>query len=591
MKKHLLLFVAIAVLFSGAVWAAEVKQIAVLPFATNSSENIDYIRDGVMDMLNSRLTVDGKIEVLSKTTVTELTSKIKKKTFTQSDAYAIGKKLKVNYVVWGSITKIGNSMSVDGKLVDIATNKSPVSVFAQSQGMDEVIPKINDFAQRIDMHILGQVPSTFAPAPAPAQAALPPVAAAPQLAQQETAAAPAVQEPAATETLRTKKGTLTAAINPDFIQAPQTLKQKGFWMSEKIDTRLIGMDIGDVDNDGKQEIVAIDSNNVMIYRKEGKALKLLKKIPGKSYDKYLSVDVADINGNDARQIFVSNINEGMVKSFVLEFRNGQYVKIASDLKWMLRVIYISGKPVLLGQTVGNTVGDVMNAEDDAFGTPIFELGWKGGKYTEIRRMKVPTGFSIYDILLEPLEKDGQERIIALDKLDYLRVIEPTNQSLQTLTRFFSAKEMLWKSDEQFGGSANSFEPLQRVLSKGEVKPPLQYVNIRMLAYDFFNQGKKDLVVARNNSSVARVFQDVKLFTSSEIVDLEWSGLGFVEAWKTKRINGYIADIQIKDVDNDGKNELVLALNITAGASLTPKSVIVSYSLDIQKPPQEGLTTP
>ena len=63
----------------------------------------------------------------------------------------------------------------------------------------------------------------------------------------------------------------------------QAAGRPGFWMSQKIDAQFIGMDIGDVDNDGKNEIVIIDMSNIMIYRKEGKSLKLLQKIPGESH--------------------------------------------------------------------------------------------------------------------------------------------------------------------------------------------------------------------------------------------------------------------------------------------------------------------
>jgi hypothetical protein len=31
-----------------------------------------------------------------------------------------------------------------------------------------------------------------------------------------------------------------------------------------------------------------------------------------------------------------------------------------------------------------------------------------------------------------------------------------------------------------------------------------------------------------------------------------------ENWKTRKINGYVADYQFKDIDNDGQNEIVLA---------------------------------
>jgi hypothetical protein len=72
---------------------------------------------------------------------------------------------------------------------------------------------------------------------------------------------------------------------------------------------------------------------------------------------------------------------------------------------------------------------------------------------------------------------------------------------------------------------------------------------------------------------------MKLFTSSEIYDLEWDGIGMAENWKTKKINGYITDYVIKDIDNDGKPQIVLALVLSVGTSIRDRSVIVSYKLD------------
>jgi TolB-like protein len=46
------------------------------------------------------------------------------KELTQADVSAIGKRLKADYVVWGSITKIGDSLSLDGKLLDMASSQS-----------------------------------------------------------------------------------------------------------------------------------------------------------------------------------------------------------------------------------------------------------------------------------------------------------------------------------------------------------------------------------------------------------------------------------------------------------------------------------
>ena len=117
MKKTILIALGILILTAG-VFTAEAQQqkkIAILPFTVNSSENINYIRDGIWDMLISRVTVGGKTDVLSKSSVLEAMDKNQKKDLSQADVSAIGKRLKADYVVWGSITKIGDSLSLDGK--------------------------------------------------------------------------------------------------------------------------------------------------------------------------------------------------------------------------------------------------------------------------------------------------------------------------------------------------------------------------------------------------------------------------------------------------------------------------------------------
>ena len=564
MKKRLLIILGVLIVAStfGLVRASDVKTVAVLPFDVHSSENIDYIRNGVWDMLISRISLSGKIEVTAKHTVSEALGK-RKGDLAAGDVYDLGKKMKVDYVVYGSITKIGNSVSLDGKLLDVATHKSPVDVFSQSQGMDDVIPKIGDFAKRIDYHILGQVPSTFGAPPAPSG---PPVYG---MAPQQPAGPSSSKEPEAIDAVRTRQGTFTAVINPEFINAPQSIDRKGFWMSQRFDTEFKGMDIGDVNGDGMNEVVVIDVQNIMIYKKEGKTLKLLQKIPGESYDQYLSVDVADVTGSGKKEIIVTSYNQGLLDSFVLQYKDGKYVKIAKDLRWFLRVIEVSGTPTLVGQKMGIQM---------PFGTPIHEIVWKNGKFGEGKRMDIPEGLSVYGLIIEPLDKDGPEKVIGIDSYDYLRVYEPSKRPAVIVNVDVTTANSLWKSDDVVGGSNNYFDLTQSQQASTEI-PYKPYVNIRLLSWDINKDGKKELVVVKNISSVGRVFKNLRIFTSSEIYDLEWNGLGFVENWKTKKIQGYIADYQIKDIDNDGKPEVVLALVTSLEMSMNPKSVIVAYTLN------------
>ena len=554
----------ILLLATGSLWAKDKYTVTVLPFTLNSSENIDYIKQGIEEMLSSRISVPDKINVTDKNVVLEELKKSEIKVITTADVYNLGKKLNSDYVVWGSITKIGNSISIDGKLVDIVNSKSDIGIFAQSQSLDEVIPKINDFSQKIVQHILGTTPQSSAPlVAAPVPAAIPQV---PSGLSRESQIIAKMRSGG-------KKGTLTSVINSEFINAPEPLNRKDFWMSQTIPTEFKGMAVGDVNNDGLNEIVAIDKNTVYIYQKVEKELRLLQKIKGNSYDNYIAVDVADINRNGIPEIIVTSLNDALLDSFVLEFKDGKYVKIASDIRWFLRVIDTSsGIPLLLGQDYG---------PDKPFNTPIYEMVWRDGKYESDQKMKIPFGLSIYGLNIDNLGIGGSEKIIALDDLDYLYIIEKTTKSLGRLTSIgFSSDELIWKSDDVYGGSNNYFENIENKFNPTDSnKEKFAYVNLRVLTYDTNKDGKKELIIVKNLSSVGNILKHFKLFTSSEIYNLEWDGMGMAENWHTKKINGYVADYCIKDIDNDGKPEIVLALVQSTGASLSDRSVIVVYKLD------------
>jgi hypothetical protein len=345
----------------------------------------------------------------------------------------------------------------------------------------------------------------------------------------------------------------------------------GFWMSEKLEHDIRGMDVGDVDNDGKNEIVIIDMSNIMIYRKEGNTLKLLQKIPGASHNQYLSVDVADIKGDGIKRIIVTSLFRNFPDSFVLEYKDGKYVKIASDLRWFLRVIEIDGRSVLIGQEMG------MN---NPFENPIYEIVCKTGSCLQGRRMKIPEGLSVYGLAVAPMEKGGPRRIIALDGYDYLRVYEETDKSIDRVDILGESRAAIWKSTEVFGGSDNYFDRTMSQLSpiNPEDKDKMPYVNLRIINCGIGKEGRAELIVARNFSQERRWFENLRIFTSGEVYGLEWDGLGFAEKWRTKKIGGYVADYQIKAVDGSGKPSLVIGLVTSGNLTWKPASAIAVFTV-------------
>jgi TolB-like protein len=63
----------------------------------------------------------------------------------EQGAVQIGKELAADYVVFGSLTILGQSVSIDSKIIDVADGKVMDSAFTQAPSMDDVIPKIDEF--------------------------------------------------------------------------------------------------------------------------------------------------------------------------------------------------------------------------------------------------------------------------------------------------------------------------------------------------------------------------------------------------------------------------------------------------------------
>ena len=141
-------------------------------------------------------------------------------------------------------------------------------------------------------------------------------------------------------------------------------------------------------------------------------------------------------------------------------------------------------------------------------------------------------------------------------------------------------ELLWRSDEVYGGSNSIFTPAFAAGTRSMADTPDSiYMNPRILTYDLNKDGKKEVIVIKNISAMGRVLKNMPLFTSSEVYNLEWDGIGLAEVWRTKKISGYVADYQIRDIDNDGQDEIVMALVLSVGPTIKTNSCLVAYKLN------------
>ncbi len=533
---------------------AKPVQVAVVPFKINAEKDLSYLRDGIVDMLSSRLSWADKVMVINNQE-TEKALKTVIGPLNEIKAREMGAKLDADYVLFGSLTVIGNSVSIDAKMVDVSGEKETLSFFNQSQGMDQVIPSINLFASDINEKEFGRVMETRRVAPSTG-----PSSTRTGQAQEDVRAHPdkLIAGGIAGGELQ---GGQKAAPDSAFILTQSSNSQSAqFWKSRNFKFLINGIAMGDVDNDGKIETVVVLDNNVFIYRTINNKLVKIKEIAKARNDHYIGVDIGDINNNGTPEIFITSLNalRNQANSFVLEYDGEKYKTIIDRTRWYYRVIQLSGHdPVLFGQKHKTDT-------DDVFGPAIFKFVWENSDYIPLQQILPKHRANVLGVAYGDIMDTGDPVVVAYNSSDRFQIVD-------------SQGEVRWKGAEHYGGSTLYFTPPKTDPGSGESR---KYYPMRLQLTDLDDDGKYEVVAAKNHEIAGNMLDQFRYYTNAHFELLSWDGLGLASKWKTRKISGHIRDFAIGDFDNDGQIELVAVVIIKEGAAVwaKPKSAIIAYDL-------------
>ncbi len=546
-----LILIFVFIFFSTGNALAKPLQVAIVPFKINSEKDLSFLKDGIVDMLSSRLYWEDKVSIMNRQTVEKAAASVAG-TMNENKAQILGKKLGADYVLFGSLTVFGNSVSIDAKMVDVTGKKKPLTFFNQSQSMDQVIPSVNLFASDINEKEFGRVM---------AARRVPPSAQAPGAKTAQT-------EPdfranpnklltggfGGDETQNTQKGSPGSAFLSTQMGSGPAVR---FWKSRSFHQRITGVAIGDIDGDGKNETVFTTDHTLEAYRYENKRFRKIGTLANRDLDHLIGVDVADINRNGVAEIFVSALDpyRKYVKSFVVEFNGKTFTEIVPESEWYYRVVDIPKRGhVLLGQKQGL---------ESPFNKPIFELVWQNSGYEPANKEMRTRRANVLGFALGDAMNDGAEEAVVFDHLDYLRIYSSTGKEI-------------WKDGEKSGGTPRYFQLPNAGVEDTENHA---YYPMRILIDDINKDGKNEVITIKNYR-----LSDIlsyRTYTHGEIEIRAWDGVGLAVRWHTRKLSGYLSDFGIGDFDNDGKNELVTALIIKTGSVITtePKSALIAYELE------------
>ncbi|MBE1426190.1 TolB-like protein [Desulfomicrobium macestii] len=543
MFKRLLINLAVLLLCAAPALAQEAKTFAVLPFGVHGPQEYQYLSQGIQSMLTTRLTWPENFTPLDAGTVKKTVTKLPADS---GAAEKIRQALGVDYLVWGSLTVMGQECSLDVNTVDPTGTNQPRPTQTQ---LSKVIPTLETVAQDINTQVFGKPETAVAkaqPVVTPMNEAL------------------IVNE--------TKAGTAYANPSLKYEDADTSM---GRWRSQTLPFASRGMVVCDGDGDGQNEVFLMTSSSIIAYKVAEGQMRQVAEMNLPNGRNYVRLNSIDLNRDGRVELVIAAAIGKDPKSLIVEFENNKFSIQQDFIPYFLGVLNMP--PAFTPTLVGQGVGKIKYME-----STIHQMIKTVGKYELGPAISLPMGGNVFNVTFLPHESDYQ--IIMIDDYDRMRV-------------FSSSGALLTVTDETYAGSNLGIEYHSAALGlkapDGKQAPQdMVYIPLRAIPTNLDKDNRFEMIISRNISVSAQFFSNYRDYPQGEIHALYWDGVGMSLQWKTARIKGTVSDYALTDFDNDGLLDLVVNINTHTGMAGTSrkKTMVVAYPLDLSQTGAEDQKT-
>ena len=115
--------------------AAERKTIALFPFQVHSEADVSFLREQMLESIQSELLQQAYIGVVDRELLMETAGD---RPLTESLALDLGRRAAADYIITGSLTRLGNLISTDVQVFDVARGTAIRDLFAQGRGLESI---------------------------------------------------------------------------------------------------------------------------------------------------------------------------------------------------------------------------------------------------------------------------------------------------------------------------------------------------------------------------------------------------------------------------------------------------------------------
>lgn len=531
--------VALAVLLfqPGYVRAAQ-KMFVVMPFTVNAPGSYKYLAKAVPGTIQSRLSQGGALQGRTGSGAVASDAEARRALASASADYAI----------WGVVNVVGNEATVEVHSVD----KNGKNWTKSASGpLSNLTNTVNGLAGALGSEVMGV---SIASRPAFMSGKSPKGKIANQM---------------NSDILVNETGQQQVYLNPQFRYQGAGEGDGSRLRTQRIKESMVDMAVGDFNGDGKNEIAFLGDHSLVIYLwEQGGKLKELGRTRVSASNNNFALRAMDLNKDGSLDMVVATFEEDSNRpySYFYSFRGNKFSSISERIPYFASVLKMppTFAPTLVGQGY-DTI--------KLFSPGVHLLVKSGNKYTLGTRLNLPAGANVFNVAWIPGSKtQGGDMLVMLTEDERVKLFQGT------------AEKPLHTTMEKFSGSATGMEHYKSMPGLGVDKrsqlPGKYYMPMRMIAADIGHTGENVLLLNKPISTASQFFDRYRFFPQGEIHALYWDGVGLALKWKTRRIRGSVAEIDLGDVTNDGILDLVVGLNTSPELGVGSRSsMIVAYPLD------------
>ena len=528
-----LLLVAVA---ASAVSAAA-KSAVVLPFTVNAPQSYAYLSKAVPATIQGRLDRPGMLEARAG----------QGKAASQTEAQQALRSSGADNAIWGSVSVMGNDCTVTINSVDKAgktwskTAQSPVS---------ELTTNVQNLTSALSTEVFGISGAVRTPG--------------------STASGAPRGATANGDIVTNETGQQQVYLNPQFRYQGAGAEDGSRLRTQRLPYNMVDMAVGDFNGDGKNEVAILSDHDLRIYSWPANGqLKLLAETVVSRSNNNFSMRAIDLNRDRSMALVVTTTEESSNRpySFIYSFKGNKFSTVAERIPYFVSVMRVppTYAPTLVGQAWDSL---------KLFAPGVRIMTKQDGKFTLGTRIDLPTGATVFNCVWLPAGKNGKgEQLVMLTEDERIKLFQGHGNTLVHTTM------------ERYSGSATGMDHYKGMPGLGVDKnyqlPGKYYAPMRLIAADIGNTGEYTLLVNKPISTAAQFFDRYRFFPQGEIHALYWDGVGLGLKWKTRRIRGSVAEVDLGDVNNDGILDLVVGINTSPDLGIGSRQCMVTaYPLDV-----------